>query len=188
MTETGPKKHRFKSVLEEQSPEHVKAIGLVSVEVTNLESSLGTLLAAIIDAPEQFGHIIYLTPKTSIARLEILENMIEYLLIKDSAGAKELDSIVKGAKAILGKRHRIIHGSWGITDGKVSVYSMPVQEGDKPEEFTVQQLERVVQDIRDLLETIATAIKALRIHHHEVRRKAGEKSVSGRAQKPSWRR
>jgi hypothetical protein len=175
------KAHRFKSVLEEHAPEHLKAIGLIGIEVTNLEHSLATLFAAVIDAPEQFGQIVYLTPKTSMARLETLENVVEYLMVKDSQGERELKAIVKCAKAILAKRNRVIHGLWGITDGLVSLYQAPIQDGDKPEPFTAEQLIRIVDDTRDLVETIAQAVKALRIHHHAVRKK------TDKAGKPSWR-
>jgi hypothetical protein len=107
---------------------------------------LGTLLAAIIDAPEDFGHIIYLTPKAAIARLEVLENLSEYLLVKNSELGKQLQSITKRAKSIIGKRHRVVHGCWGISEGTVSVYSVPAKEDEKPEPYTVEQLQRVVTD------------------------------------------
>jgi hypothetical protein len=181
------KEHRFKSVLETKAPEHLRGIGLIAVEVTNLEHSLGTLLAAIIDAPEDFGHIIYLTPKAAIARLEVLENLSEYLLVKDSKLGKLLQSIIKRAKSIIGKRHRIVHGCWGITDGVVSVYSVPPKETETPEPYTVEQLQRVVTDIRDVVEEVAEMIKNLRIHHHSVRQEAMKQGDKEMAHKPSWR-
>jgi hypothetical protein len=187
MTTESKKEHRFKSVLEAKAPEHVRAIGLITIEVTNLEHALGTLLAAIIDAPEDFGHIIYLTPKAAIARLEILENLSEYLLVKDSKLGNLLQATTKRAKSIIGKRHRIVHGCWGITGGVVSVYSLPAKETETPEPYTVEQLQRVVTDIRDLVEEVAELIKSLRIYHHSVRKKAAEQGNNEMAHKPSWR-
>ena len=168
MAETG-KKQPFKSLLEEHAPEHLKAIGLIAVEATLLETSLGTLLAAVIDAPEYFGQIVYLTPKSAIARLDTLENVVEWLLVKDSTGAKKLEGVAKRTRAILGKRHKVVHGCWGITNGKVSVYSLPQKEDDKPEPYTVEQLMRIVSDIRDLVAEMVEIIRELRTYHRAVR-------------------
>jgi hypothetical protein len=187
MTNESVKKHPFRSVLEEKAPDHLRAIGLIAVEITNLEHALGTLLAAIIDAPEDFGHIIYLTPKTSIARLETLENIIEYLLVGGSDLAKQLQSIIKRTKAIIGKRHRIIHGCWGITDGKVSVYGVPTVGDEKPEAYTVEELQHVVSNIRDLLSEMSEIIQKLRIYHEQVRQDAISKGGMEASRKPSWR-
>jgi len=185
MTEMADK-HRFKSVLEEKADEHLKLIGLVAVETTNLETALGTLLAAVIDAPERFGQVVYLTPKTSIARLETLENVGEYLLVRGSPAARELSAITGRAKALLGKRHKIIHGCWGITDGKVSVYELPGHEHDDPKIYKVDELRHIVHDIRSLIETVADTVKAFRIHHHMERQKAKE-AGKDIGKKPTWR-
>ena len=187
MATESKKEHRFKSVLEAKAPEHVRAIGLITIEVTNLEHALGTLLAAIIDAPEDFGHIIYLTPKAAIARLEVLENLSEYLLVKESELGKLLQSIIKRAKSIIGKRHRIVHGCWGISEGAVSVYNVPPKEDEGPEVYTVEKLQRVVSDIRDLVEEVAEMVKSQRIYHHSARKKAAEQGDKEMAHKPSWR-
>jgi hypothetical protein len=187
VAEDRDQKHRFKSVLEENAPDHLSAIGLIAIEITNLEHVLGTLLAAIIDAPEAFGQIIYLTPKAAIARLETLENVIAYLLVRNSEAANRLQTIAKRARALIGKRHRIVHGTWGISDGVVSVYGVPPKEDEKPEPYSVERLKRTVSDIRDLVDDIADEIKALRIHHHSIRKKAIEEGVAEATRKPSWR-
>ena len=171
------KEHRFKSVLEAKAPAHLQAIGLVAIEITNLEHALATLLAATIDAPEDFGHIIYLTPKSAIARLDVFENIVEYLLVKKSDLANKLQGIVRKAKSVMGKRHKIVHGLWGITDELVSVYSSPKKETDKPQPYGVDDLMRIVTDIRDLVEEVADLVKDLRTYH------ASENSLG----KPSWR-
>jgi hypothetical protein len=124
------------------------------------------LLAAILNVPEDLGHIIYLTPKSAFGRLETFENIVEYLLIEGSKGATHLEAIAKRAKAILGKRHRIIHGCWGITDGEVSVYDTPLKDDSKPEPFSAEALQKIVSDIRDLVNEIAPTIKAIRIYHY----------------------
>src|SRR5947208_2967747 len=95
--------HTFISVLEKH-PEHVRALGMIIIEVTNLEHAMGTLVAAILNIPEELGHVIYLTPKSAFGRLETFENIVEYLLIENSQGAARLNAIAKRAKAILGKR------------------------------------------------------------------------------------
>jgi hypothetical protein len=46
-----------KSALE-QHPEHVQAIGMVSIEVANLEINLGELLAALLHIDAYFGRLV----------------------------------------------------------------------------------------------------------------------------------
>src|SRR4051812_31745530 len=67
------------SVLE-GNPEYAQAIGMISIENANLELALGALLAAILNQPPYVGQTIYLTPKTAIPKVEILQNTAEVIL------------------------------------------------------------------------------------------------------------
>ena len=70
-----------------------------------------------------------------------------------------------------------MHGLWGITDVSVSVHSSPAKETDTPQQYTVDDLMRVVTDIRDLDEEVVDLVKDLRIHH----------AATHQLGKPSWR-
>jgi len=163
--------HKSKSVLEAH-PDYVGAIGMINIETTNLEHVLGTLLAAFLDMPEQVGHIIYLTPKTTIGRLAIIENLVAFVLEEKSAGAKELDNITRRAKAIFDKRHKIVHGTWGITDGEISIMPSPPRHGAKCEPYSLDGLKEIIKNIRDLVMDAHESIKGLRIFHRDTRLRA----------------
>src|SRR5690349_14806856 len=100
---TGP------SVLEAH-PDYVRAIGMVNVEINNMELSLAFLLSAILDTDPEIGQAIYLTPKAAFARLEILQNVAEGILgpvegIVDADGLyKSLRRLTEKSGAVLGKR------------------------------------------------------------------------------------
>lgn len=171
------KRPPFQSVLEEH-PEHVKAIGMLQIEATNLEHALGTFLAAFLDLREDIGQIIYLTPKTTLGRLEIIENLIGHCLVEKSEGHKQLSSITARSRKIFGKRHTLIHGTWGITDGKISMISGPPTDSANPVPWTKDQINEIVQDIRKLVTDMQGVIVHLRSHHHEERQKGNPSPIS----------
>lgn len=73
------------STLERRHPEHVRAIGMISIENANLEHSLARLFATMLFISVPVGHAIYLTPKSAIARIEIFENAAKRALQPDLA-------------------------------------------------------------------------------------------------------
>ena len=74
----------------ERFPDHVKAIGMISIEIGNLEMVLGDLLAALLMIPSFLGQAVYMTPRAAIARVDVLDNVIAITLIKGSQGRKIL--------------------------------------------------------------------------------------------------
>jgi hypothetical protein len=98
-----------KSVLENR-PDYTSAIGMINIEIGGLEMTLGRLLGAVLNVQDAVGQVLYLTPKSAFARLEILENVVTVLIDEEGGGHARLLSIVKRAKTILGKRHELIHG------------------------------------------------------------------------------
>jgi hypothetical protein len=87
----------------ERSPDHVKAIGMISIEVANLDIHLGFLFAAILRINHLVGKEIFLTPKSSFGRLELLETAIKGVIEDKSEGRKHLESIHRRAKNIINK-------------------------------------------------------------------------------------
>jgi hypothetical protein len=103
----------FQSVLE-RFPDHVKAIGMVSVEVANLDIHLGYLFAEILRIPGNVGEEIFLTPKSAFGRLDLLNTAVEQMMEDKSVWKKHLKNIHKRAASIINHRHSMIHDSWGI--------------------------------------------------------------------------
>jgi hypothetical protein len=66
----------------EECPEHVRAIGMISIENANLflEYELADLFFRILQIRPHVGRAIYLTPKSAIARIEIFENASKAVL------------------------------------------------------------------------------------------------------------
>jgi hypothetical protein len=67
----------FQSSLEKH-PEHVRAIGMISIETTSLDIMFGGLLAATLGVPKNIGQAIYLTPRSAAARIELFRNVAKY--------------------------------------------------------------------------------------------------------------
>ena len=65
----------------EQYPEHVRAIGMISIENANLEMSLADLLGAVLTIPKRLAHAIYFTPRAASLRVEILEAAAKAMLV-----------------------------------------------------------------------------------------------------------
>jgi hypothetical protein len=56
-------------------PDHVMAIGMISIELGNLETMLGELLGSLLHISPHNGRLIYLSPQSGFGRLAILENL-----------------------------------------------------------------------------------------------------------------
>ena len=55
----------------EHYPEHVREIGMISIENGNLELALADLLAATLMLPRSVAHAIYFTPRAASLRIDI---------------------------------------------------------------------------------------------------------------------
>jgi len=99
----------------ERRPKHVLAIGMISVEIGNLEITLGELLGALLHISRPIGTALYLTPNANMARLQMLENVCELSLVPKSARYKEVSRIISEARAVIGRRHEYMHNLWGLS-------------------------------------------------------------------------
>jgi len=144
----------FRSILENH-PDYVRAIGMINIEVGNLEITLGRLLGALLNVQDTVGQVVYLTPRSAFGRLEIIENVVDTIIGREGGGHQYLQGLVRRAKAILGKRHELMHGLWGVTDEKVGIYSLPLEGDDaKPKPISLESLHTIIQDIRTLVATV----------------------------------
>lgn len=147
----------IRSVME-QHPEFVHLIGMITIELANVESSLADLLAAVLEVAADVGHAIYFTPKAVIPRVEVLMNVQKALHPDDHLDPDEmrdirrkLKNVCERAVAVMGKRNSLLHAMWG-TDGQKGVRysSLPLQKyGFRSTEIV--DLETIVSDMRRLI-------------------------------------
>jgi hypothetical protein len=97
-----PKLPPFQSTLEKH-PEHVRAIGMISIETTSLDIMFGDLLAATLGVPKSIGHAIYLTPRSATARIQLFQNVTKYAFplvpVIDKKGNAELRKLYNAVNA-----------------------------------------------------------------------------------------
>jgi hypothetical protein len=146
----------YQSILE-RFPDHVKAIGMSSIEIANLDIHLGELFGAILRIDKRAGAAIYLTPQSATARLDMLKALICAIYSDDTADHKHLLSIYKRACKINTERNRLIHDAWGTnTDGE------PVRRDIKAEKpmvrVGIEELNKDIYNIRSLTTDIITTI------------------------------
>jgi hypothetical protein len=146
-------------------PDHVHALGMISIELGHLEGMLGNLLGALLHISPDMGRLIYLAPRAALGRIAILEHVLDVTL---KEGSKKRNTIKKNlgkAKAILGKRHDFIHGRWGLSDlgkgSEVYWHSVPYEEKKPPRPVPLSELSDLVDDIRSTAKNIAVITKNL---------------------------
>lgn len=153
--------------------EYVRAIGMISIENANLDLALGNLLARVIFVPKDVGVTIYTTPKSSMARLEILGNAAVTALkpiksevadARRSAALKKILSIVKRAKTVATKRHEAIHHAWELSPDSSEVVrrALPVKVGDAPQPVPLAKLIDLVRDTQQLIQEAVDLSKAFK--------------------------
>lgn len=152
----------FKSILEDH-PEHLKAIGLVTVEVNNMEMALAQLLAKILGVGPDIAGAIYFTPRGQIPRVEMMMNVVQIAFAKDQYNLSQIKSALLRAKTVMGKRHKIIHDSWGTTeDGNILRTSYPMKQGTENSTLTpLKTLNALVDDTRKLITDLTVLVFAL---------------------------
>src|SRR5258708_30723570 len=108
----------------EQYPEHIIAIGMITIEIGNLEVELGGLLGALLHIQQEIGEIVYLTPRAAIARVAVIENVVNATLTEGTDVYKAIAHIVERAKTVIGKRHGLVHELWGVHATSKQVHRM----------------------------------------------------------------
>lgn len=153
-----------KSTLE-RFPEHVKAIGMVSIEIGNLDMRLGELLAALLMLPTFLGQAVYFTPRAAIGRIEVVENVIRITTKPGTTPRRTLEALMRRAKAVVGKRHAQIHHAWGVSkenSDEIRSLPLPAVADTSGKEVSLAELNRLIEDIRQLTEDLEKPIHDLR--------------------------
>jgi hypothetical protein len=163
----------FRSILEEH-PEHVKAIGMISIENANLDLMFGVLLARILGVPTEIGQALYLTPRSAMGRLEMLENVarlafpsyrtddldpvarasLEKTNIIRKKDVQRVLALAKRARSIVNKRHSIIHDAWGKAQDSSEVARRPHKPDAVPLVVSLHSLTDIIRDIRAAIDDV----------------------------------
>jgi len=166
MDEKQTKRPPYQSTLAKH-PEYATAIGMVSIEIGNLEILLAELLAALLHIDPHFGRIVYLTPQNNMARINIVENVARDTLADGSPGRVHIENLLDRAKAVVGKRHELIHNVWGLSVAdrdKISRRSVPFKESHPAKQVSINELNDLVEKIRvlctEILKTTADSFQA----------------------------
>lgn len=146
----------------EHHPEMVRAIGMVSIEIANLDVMMAELLAALLNKPSDLGHVIYHAPRGERVRLDIVEAVVKEMFQDEEAmspGAKVLKQQllhwIKRARGLVDKRHEVMHSNWGMNPGTLEVLRsrQPMRQGQQvPVEL--KDLARIIEDTRTLITEI----------------------------------
>lgn len=164
--------HGWRSTLDDY-PAHVRAIGMISIENANLELAMARLFSQVALISLRVARAVYLTPKSAIARLEIIQSAAKasFRPNGDDSHKKQLSSalnkvnrIAERAKTIAGKRHSIIHDVWSVDDDTGEVQRSPVTNVIMEENMPLATLERLIDDLRRLISDVHDLSEEF--HHH----------------------
>lgn|GEM_PF-2985147 len=158
-----PKKSNSITIASEltKHPEYLQALGLISVEIARLEIQLGMLLGAVLHVNAFMGQVVYLTPKSNGARLDILINAAKGSYYEDNEHLKKILSITSRARALLGKRHDAMHQAWGATNkvpsgNEVYRYKLPMMGEQERIHVPLKDLDQLNENLRSLMSDITT--------------------------------
>jgi hypothetical protein len=99
-----------------QKPEHVHAIGMLTVEITHMERALAEMFTTIVGISFVLGETIYFTVNSGIARMDIVKNVAPLVLGQLPKDLQTVNKLIERAKAAMGKRHAVIHSFWMLSE------------------------------------------------------------------------
>jgi hypothetical protein len=153
--------------------EHVRAIGMISIEHGNMEIFLGHLLTAILDVPYDVGQGIFWCPQSAAVRRLIVKTAAEQTFkprflkptmpIEEEVNAANksiLDAIkkvIKRAETLTGKRHSKVHDLWGThseTGDAVVATTKSFTSDEEPRLTPLKELNEIIYDLRRLIDEI----------------------------------
>ena len=152
----------------ERHPDIVQAIGMVTIEVGNLDVMLGDVLAVLLNKPRRMGQVIYHATRGEMGRIAIIKDVVAYMfedVVPQSAHAGlmplkgKLKGWLKRAEAVVGKRHEMIHSNWGLDSLTLAVTrsKQPVAEAEQ-KAVKIEDLHKIITDIRILITEIHESI------------------------------
>jgi hypothetical protein len=146
-------------------PDHVHALGMISIELGHLEGMLGCLLGALLHISPDIGRLIYLAPRAALGRIAIIEHVLDVTLKDGSETRAAIEKNLRKAKAILGKRHDFIHGRWGLSDlseqAEVFWHCVPFEPEKPARPVPLSELTGLIDSIRSTAKDVTAITKEL---------------------------
>jgi hypothetical protein len=146
-------------------PDHVHALGMISIELGHLEGMLGCLLGALLHISPDIGRLIYLAPRAALGRIAIIERILDVTLKDGSETRAAIEKNLQKAKAILGKRHDFIHGRWGLSDlseqAEVFWHSVPFEPEKPARPVPLSELTGLIDSIRSTAKDVTAITEEL---------------------------
>jgi hypothetical protein len=149
----------------EKHPEYVTALGMIAIELANLEFVYSDMLGAILRIGRDTAKALYFTPKSSQARMETLESVIANVL-EGSPLLAPCESFIKRGLRILNKRNAMLHDVWGVSkEDKTEVVRMTFPSGKRtPVKLTT--LTDMIRDLRVLADEVTAGFEHLLLRPH----------------------
>ena len=132
-------------------PKHVQAIGILSVEIAHMERALAELFRTITDTHFLLAETIFFSSNSSIARMDLIINAASMVLVAFPAKIKRVNRLVSRAKAVMGKRHDIVHAFWFLAEKGDDIRAEKLG-AFRYKTCTLEQLEKQIEDVRELSE------------------------------------
>jgi hypothetical protein len=109
-------------------PAHLEAMGTFAVEITHMERALSEMLGIIMGTHFAVAEVIYFTVNSAIGRMDIVRNIAELVLVSLPKDRKKVISLVERGKAVMGRRHAVIHSFWMLGDTPDAIRSEKLGE------------------------------------------------------------
>jgi hypothetical protein len=100
----------------DQYPEHLQALGLITVHFALLEFTMASFVWALLDADDRTGSIV--TAPQSFRNLTSLVSALFQEKQHDAGHVKELNELLAKIAGLEERRNEITHSLWGRGDGK----------------------------------------------------------------------
>lgn len=162
----------------ESYPEHVRAIGSISIEIANLDDAFSGLLGALLNRRIEIAAAIYFSPQSYGPRLAIIRNVVQVLFPEDdNPMRKDLLKYVEKAREHVEKRNTLVHSAWLVRPQTKEVFysSHPALE-NKAKLARVVDLKHDLDRIRKLHWKVRTTTDAVHQILWERQRASDKKS------------
>ncbi len=137
----------------EAHPDLVKALGMLSIEISNLESYLCAMLQHMLECDYELAMGIFFAPKQSIARLDVISNVAAIQLRHHPSHLAGARTVLKRARARFERRHELVHAWWTVEWGTDDVYHEQRPNGPA-NKITSAEVNHAVTKTRDTIQNI----------------------------------
>jgi hypothetical protein len=133
-------------------PRHLEAMGVLTVEITHMERAISELLGIILGTHFAIGEVLYFTVNSGIARMDIVRNVAPLVLNKLPNDLKKVNKLIDRAKAVMGKRHAIIHSFWmlGENDDDIRREKLGEYRNKRIAVVSLTELKQQISDVQKL--------------------------------------